>query len=330
MANLRLVTLRRDRRMHPILRLALHRALLAAVLVLVVSAVTFVLLSVAPGDPAATLLGGFATPAKIAQVRRELGLEKPLWQQYWDWLDQAAHGSLGSSLVSQEAVFPELMGRLPVTLSLVVGTTLVSAVVGVGVGAFSAVRGGLVGRFLDVVSMLGFALPSFWLGLVLMELFAVQWGLLPATGYVSFGDSPLLWLRSLVLPVATLSIGGVTGIAKQTRDALLSEWGKDYVDALRATGLSERRILLRHALKNAAIPIVTVVGVYFVGMLGGAVLVENIFAMPGLGSLATSSTGQGDIPVVLGIAVLFCLIVVLVNFLVDLAYGLLNPRARAA
>ena len=210
------------------------------------------------------------------------------------------------------------------------GATLLAAVIGIGLGAVSAVRHGMSGRAIDVLAMLGFAIPNFWLGLVLMEIFAVKARLLPATGYISPGQSVTGWLQSLLLPVITLSAAGVTGIAKQTRDSMRDVLALDYIDLLRAGGVPGWRIIAAHALRNAAIPVLTMIGIFFVGMLSGTVVVESVFGMPGLGSLAVTATSQHDLPVIQGIAVLFCIMVVAVNLVIDLAYGWVNPKARVS
>lgn len=299
-------------------------------LLFVVSILTFVLTSLSPGNAAQTILGSSATPERVAALERELGLTDPLWLQYWHWLSNALQGDLGTSLVSYQSVGAAVLGRLPVTLSLVVLGTLASAVLGVGLGMISALRGGGIGRAIDVLAMLGFAVPNFWLGLMLVNLLAVTVHLFPATGYVDLSQSAGGWARSLVLPVATLAAVGLTGIAKQTRDSLREVMSRDYIRALRADGIPERQIILRHALRNAAIPVITLVGIFFIGMLGGTVLVESVFVMPGLGSLAVSSARGGDLIALQGIVVVLCVIVVMVNLLIDLAYGWLNPKARLA
>lgn len=311
-------------------RLVIRRLLLAVPLLFVVSILTFVLTSLSPGNAAQTILGSSATPERVAALERELGLTDPLWRQYWDWLSNALQGDLGTSLVSYQSVGAAVLGRLPVTLSLVVLGTLASAVLGVGLGMVSALRGGGLGRAIDVLAMLGFAVPNFWLGLVFVDLLAVTVHLFPATGYVDLSQSAGGWARSLVLPVATLAAVGLTGIAKQTRDSLREVMSRDYIRALRADGIPERQIVLRHALRNAAIPVITLVGIFFIGMLGGTVLVESVFVMPGLGSLAVSSARGGDLIALQGIVVVLCMIVVVVNLLIDLAYGWLNPKARLA
>jgi peptide/nickel transport system permease protein len=315
---------------HVMRRLIARRLLLAIPLLFVVSFLSFALVAIAPGDPAADILGMNATAAQDAALDRQLGFDQPVPVQYWHWLVNALHGNFGTSYASSQPVLSIVNSGLGITLSLVIGATLLTAVLGIGLGTLSAIRGGAAGRVTDAVAMLGFAIPSFWLGLVLQDLFAVHARLLPATGYVPFGQSPLGWLRALILPVVTLAVTGMTGVAKQTRDSMRDVLHRDYIDALRADGLSEWRIITRHALRNAAIPVVTALGTIFVGMLGGTVLVETVFSMQGLGSLVVSAAGEHDLPVIEAITVYFTVGVVIVNLLVDLAYGWLNPRARVA
>jgi peptide/nickel transport system permease protein len=311
------------------MRRVLLRWLLTSVpLVLFVSVLTFVLVSLVPGDAARSILGVETTPQTYEALRRQLGLNLPLWRQYWNWLDQVAHGSFGISIQSSAPVGHELAARLPVTLSIVGGAALVAAVFGVGLGLVSAVRGGPLGRALDVLSLSGLAVPAYWFGLVLVTVFAVKLHWFPASGYVSFSQSPGGWLVSLVLPVVTLGFGGSAVIAKQTRSGVLTELGRPYVLALRARGLSERRIVLRHVLRNAAAPVVTVLGLVVTGLIGGTVLVETVFVLPGLGSMAVTATTQHDIPVIQAVAVVFTLIVVGVNLLIEIVYAALDPKVR--
>ncbi|MFE6699040.1 ABC transporter permease [Streptomyces sp. NPDC057718] len=299
----------------------------AVPLLLGVSVLTFVLASLVPGDAARSMLGVNATPQQYKQLRDELRLDEPLWQQYWSWLTGAMRGDLGQSLQSSDSVSHELVGRLPVTLWLVAGAVLFAVVLGIGLGVAGAVRGGWVGRVVDAISLVGLAIPTFWLGLVLVTLFAVQTQVFPATGYVAFADSPLRWFESLVLPVLTLGIGSAAPIAQQTRDGVLAEQERDYVSVLRARGISEKRILL-HVLRNAGTPVLSVVGLVATGLFGGAVLAEIVFVMPGLGSLVVNAAATHDIPVIQGVAVVFTLLVVVVNLLVELGYGALNPKVR--
>lgn len=309
------------------IRLVLRRLAWSVPLLLVASVISYLFVGLLPGDPARSLVGQNATPEQVAAVREQLGLNLPLWEQYWNWLKSALTGDFGSSIISRQSVTGLLNDRLEPSLSLIVGATLVATIVGVTLGIRGARRGPL-GRVVDAFSVLGIAIPDFWLGLMLIVLFAVQWSLLPPTGYVPIVDGPGAWLTSLVLPVITLAIPATAIIAKQTRDAVSASLDKTFVRTLRAAGASDRSIVYRHALKNAAIPILTVVGLVFIGALSGTVAVESIFAIPGLGSTAVQATSASDLPLIQGVVIYFTLIVIVVNLLVDLAYGYFNPRVR--
>lgn len=301
------------------------------VLLFAVSVLTFVLSALAPGDAAKAMLSGQTTsytPEQYEHLRHELGIDQPLPVQYWHWLDRLLHGSLGTDLFSGQPITEALNARLGASLSIIVGTVLVSAVVGVGIGVFSAVRGGLPGRLANGLSLLGLAAPNFWLSLVLIELLAVQLPVLPPTGYVPFGEDPGNWLRSLVLPVIALSVGGSAFIARQTRDAMADTLARNFILMLRAQGLPLRSIIFKHALRNAAIPVVTLLGLMFVSLLGGTVLIETVFAVPGLGQQAVTASSTHNLPMIEGVAFYFTVIVIIVNLLVDLSYGWLNPKVR--
>jgi peptide/nickel transport system permease protein len=315
---------------NPILRIVLRRLLLSVPLVIVVSALSFVLLSLTPGNAADAILGPSAAPSEYPKLTAALGLNQPIYTQYWHWLEHALQGNLGISILSDQSVTQIIDQRLPVTLSLIGGAVLVSVIFGVSLGIFSALRGGIVGRVTDGFALLGFALPGFWIAAELIVLFAVKLAWFPATGYVSLAQSPSQWLQSLVLPVTSLALGGAAAIAKQTREAMLDVLGSEHIRMAWANGLSPRSIVFRHALRNAAPPIITVLGLQVVSLLGGTILVETIFALPGLGSLVVNSALQHDLPVVTGVAVYFTVIVVIVNLLIDLAYTWLNPRVRTA
>jgi peptide/nickel transport system permease protein len=309
-------------------RLIIGRFLIAVPTLIVSTALTFTLVSLIPGDPAATVLGENATRAQYAAVDRQLGVNKPLIAQYLQWVGRALRGNLGHSLFTNQSVASMLNSRLPVTLSLALGTMVLTAILGVGLGVLSARESRIVARTSDVVSLVGLSLPSFWVGLMLINLVAVGTGILPATGYVNFTTSIGGWARSLLLPVLTLTIAMVAIVAKQTRDALLDALSSDYIRVLRANGVTERSLLYRHALRNAAIPVTTVLGLIVVGLLGGTVVVEQVFALPGLGSLAVLATNEHDLPVIEGVVTYFVLIVVAVTLVLDLAYGWLNPKVR--
>lgn len=305
----------------------------SVVLLFLVSVLTFVLSALAPGDAAKAMLSGQTTSYTDEQyqaLRHELGIDEPLPVQYWNWLNRLLHGSLGTDLFSGQPITQALGARLGASLSVIIGTVIVSAVVGISFGVYSAVRGGLAGRLVDGLSLLGLAAPNFWLSLVLVELFAVQLTIFPATGYVPFGEDPLEWLRGLVLPVLALSAGGSAFIARQTRDAMADVLSRDFVVALRAHGLPLRSVVGKHALRNAAIPVVTLLGLMFVSLLGGTVLIEGVFAIPGLGQQAVTASGTHNLPMIEGVAFTFTVIVVVVNLLVDLSYRWLNPTVRAS
>jgi len=314
------------------IRIAARWLVSSVALLFAVTALTFVLASLAPGSAARAVLGAntSVTPQQYAQVKRQLGLDKPLPVQYWDWLSHLLHGSLGNDLFSGQPITAALGTRIGASLSLIVATIVVSGVAGVAFGTVSAVRGGLTGRILDALTVFGFALPSFWLGLILIDVLAVQARLFPTTGYAALGSDPGQWLRSIVLPVLTLSAGTTAAIARQTRDSMLQVFGRDFITALRSRGLPLRVIVGKHALRNAAIPVVTTLGVVFIGLLGGTVLVEQVFAIPGLGEAAVTATSSHDLPMIEGIAFYFAILVVIVNLLVDISYSVLNPRVRMA
>ena len=236
------------------LMLIARRVTTSLVLVLISTFAIFILMSLVPGDPARTILGETATPEAIEQLREQLGLNQPLLVQYGQWLVSAVQGDLGTSIFSGEPVTKLLALRAGVTLSLMVGSTLVIAIIGIALGLASALRGGRLGAAIDALSLVGLALPSFWIAIVLVALFAVTIRIFPATGYVQPSSSLSGWALSLVLPVASLAIGGVTIVAKQMRESARDVLEREYVRVLRATGIAEWRIVLVHVLRNASVP----------------------------------------------------------------------------
>lgn len=311
-----------------ILRAIVRRLLMAVPLLFLVSILSFLLVSVTPGDAARQILGTEGTQEAYLRLRHAMGLDLPLYEQYWRWLKHALQGDFGTSLVTSQKVTYAIDQRLPVTASLIVGALLVTLALGIGIGVFSAVRGGAAGRFVDGFALVGFALPSFWVGAALIALFAVRVHWFPATGYVPLAQSPSQWFLSLVLPVIALALHSVAAIAKQTREAMLDALSSEYVRMARASGISGASILFRHAFKNASIRVVTILGLQTVGLLGGTVFVESVFALPGLGGLAVNSTLEHDLPTIQGVVVYFTVIVIAVNLMIDLAYTLLDPRIR--
>ncbi len=312
-----------------LVRVIARRVVISVTLLVIIPALTFVIEALTPGNAADFLLGVSATPEQRAALNHQLGLDQPLWVRYLTWMGRFLHGDLGNSLFTGEPVSQGLASWLPVSLSLLIGATLVTVVVGVAIGAASAQHTGGIGRLIDSLSVLGIAVPNFWLEVVLVEVFAVTFRILPATGYVQPQDSLIEWGLSLVLPVVALAFAGVTAVAKQTRDQMKDVLDRDFIRNLRANGVHERSVIYRHALRNASIPIVTVIGQLFVGALAGSVVVENIFVLPGLGSAAVQAATSHDYPVIQGISVYFTLIVIAVNVIVDIAYGWLNPQVRS-
>jgi peptide/nickel transport system permease protein len=298
-------------------------------LLLAVTALTFALASLAPGSAVSAVLGNDTThtPEQYEQVKHQLGLDRSLPAQYWHWLSDLFHGSLGNGLFDGQPITDALNSRLGPSMSIIVSTIVVSGVLGIGIGVFSAVRGGVIGRLLDVVAIASFAVPNFWLAVVLIEVFAVKAGLFPSTGYVPLTTDPVQWALSIALPVITLSAAATAFLARQTRDSMLRVLAKDFIVSLRAQGLSTRSIVFKHALRNAAIPVVTALGIMFISLLGGTVFIENVFSIPGLGQVAVNAGASHDLPKIEGVALYFAVIVIAVNLVVDLSYRVLNPRA---
>ncbi|MDQ1135266.1 peptide/nickel transport system permease protein [Microbacterium sp. SORGH_AS 1204] len=305
-----------------------RRLAIAVPLVLLVSLLTFLLVPLIPGDPAATILGNTATPAQLASLREALGLDRPLFERYLDWLTAALRGDFGSSFYDHSPVLETIAARIPVTLSLTLAATLLSLIVGVGLGVLAAVRGGVVDRAVQLISVVGMALPNFWLALVLVLCLAIWVPIFLPSGYVPFEDDPNGWLRSLTLPTIALGLASATAIALQTRASLTDLARRDFVRILRAKGVSRTSIITKHLLRNASGPILTVTGLQFVGMLGGAVVIEQVFALPGLGSLIFASVSKLDVPLMQGVVVVMTLLVVAVNLLTDLVSAWLNPKLR--
>lgn len=312
------------------LRLVGRRLLFSVPLVLVVTFLTYVLAALAPGDLARTAVGPGASNAAYQAMRTELGLNEPLLVRYWDWLVGALHGDLGTSVLTGQTIVQQLNARVPVTLAIVVGVLIVTIIVGVALGTFSALRGGFLGRIVDVLSLGGLIFPSFWVALILISVFAVTLGWFPATGYTTFATSPTAWLLSLVLPVFAVALGAMTALAKQTRDSMTDVMSKDFIRSLRATGMSESKIVAKHALRNASLPLVTLLGLILINTISGTVFVEQIFVLPGLGNLGVQAALQNNIPLLQGVTLYFTIFTVVINLLVDISYGWLNPKVRAA
>ncbi len=310
------------------LQMILRRLGMSVPLLFVVTFLAFFLNSLAPGDLARTMMQGEGTEEQYQALRVDLGLDQPVIVRYGRWLGQALQGDLGMSFFTKEPVTELLNGRIGVTLSLMVGVAIVCVSVGLLLGVFSALRGGWVGRSIDTISLMGLIFPSFWVALVFIAIFAVGLRWLPATGYTPFWQDPKLWLLSLVLPVFSVALHSITTVAKQTRDSMSDVMGRDFIRSLRACGIPERSIIWKHGLRNAALPVVTVLGLVMVSALSGTVFVERVFVLPGLGSLAVSAALTNDIALLQGATLYFTLLTIAINLLVDLSYGWLNPKVR--
>jgi peptide/nickel transport system permease protein len=309
--------------------LSLAKRLVRSLAVFIV--VTFATFSLMYGNGpgiAHAVLGLNATPQAVQAEVVKLGLDQPLYLQYWDWLTGLAHGDLGNSFYTSESVSSALANRVPVTLALVFLALLLTAVLSVILGVTAAVRGGWVDRVLQFISVLGTAVPAFIIAIALVFAFAIHWRAFPATGYVSPNVSASGWLSSLTLPVLALLIGAVAGAAAQFRTAVLDQLGRDYVRTMRARGIPEREIIFRNVLRNAAPPGLTVLSLTVFGLLGGAVFIEQVFALPGIGQMANMAAKISDVPLVMGTVLVAVVIVLVVNFAGDLAITVLNPKAR--
>jgi len=310
-------------------RYILRRVIFMLPVALFVSFIVFMLIHLVPGDPVRVLLGEEATPQTVAALQHQLGLDKPLPQQFGLWLWQALHGNLGTSIQLQQPVLQALLQRIPVTLELGLASLVYSLALAIPLGVYSAThRKGWLEGLINVSTLVGTAIPNFVLALLLIFLFAVAIRLFPPGGYASFTDDPASNLRDLVLPMIALGTSTVAVNLRQLRASMVEALEQDYVRTARAKGLSERRVNYIHALRNSLIPLMTIVGLQIGQILGGAVVIEVIFLWPGIGKLAIDSIFAKDYPVVQGVVLLAAFSYMLVNLLVDVSYVFLDPRIR--
>lgn len=306
-----------------------RRIAAGVVLIFVVTAVTFVLIYSGGNNIARNILGADATKAQVAAKAASLGLDQPVYRQYWHWVSGVLHGSFGTSYFTGQSVVTAMASRIPVTVSLVAFSLVLITTLSVVIGVVSARRGGFWDRLVQVLSVFGYSLPSYWIALVLVVGIALPFsGVFPATGYTAPAISVTAWLACLTLPALALTIGGVAAVAQQIRGSMLDVMRQDYIRTLRSRGIDERAVVYRHALRNAATPALTVLALHVVTLLGGSIVIERIFALPGLGTLAINASQQGDVPEVMGVVSFMVVVVVVVNLLIDLANGWLNPKAR--
>lgn len=302
-------------------RVIVWRLLHIIPVMIAISLIVFALLHLAPGDPAFVLAGEDATPADLHAIRVKLGLDKPLYVQYGLWAAGIVRGDLGRSIITRRPVIAEIRTRVKPTAELAVAAMALAAVVGIGIGIVSAVyQYSVLDHATMVVALLGVSLPIFWVGLMMIFLFSVEWRWFPTGGAADF--------RALVLPAVALGAASVAIVARMTRSSVLETIRKDYTRTARAKGLAGRVVIFRHALRNALIPIVTVVGLQFGYLLGGAVVTETVFSRPGLGRMLVDAIGSRDFPVVQGGLMILGGSFVLMNAFVDLLYAYLDPRIR--
>lgn len=307
----------------------LNRLLSLLPTLVIVGTIGFFLIHLTPGCPAAVMLGEEATEETIRQLREHLGLNRPVLVQWAYWLGGAAQGDLGMSFYLKRPVVQAITERLEPTLMLTLYSLAIATGLGVLAGIVAAVKHNtVIDQLLMVVTLLGLSMPSFWLGLILMLLFALQLGWFPAAMYVPLADGLWASLRSLTLPAVTLGFVSAAPIARMVRSSMLQVLNEDYIRTARAKGAEERSVILIHAFRNALIPTVTMVGMMVGGLFGGAIVIEQVFALPGVGRLVLSSIARRDYPVIQGVLLYFAAIHVVVNLVVDVLYVYLDPRVK--
>ena len=310
-------------------KLIVQRLMALVPLLFIVSVLTFSFTSLLPSDPVDLIIGDLGTQEQYDMVRERLGLNEPVVLRYVEWLGRAVQGDLGTSFFNSVSVTGAVMQRLPVTLSLTVVSALIAVVVGVGAGIAAALRPrSWIDRLATLGATIGQAIPNFWFGLVMVAVFAVNLRWFPATGFTPISASPWDWLRSVTLPALALGLSSSAAIARQVRSAMVGVLQQDYIRAARAQGLSARRVVFKHALTNAMVPVVAVLSFQITVLLGGALIVEQVFAINGLGTLAITAVRRQDIPMIQGLVLVMVALVVIVQLATDVVYGLLNPKAR--
>lgn len=307
-------------------RFVVRRLLLTLPVILAMSVFVFLMIRLVPGDPVRTMLGFRATESNVAVVREQLGLDLPIIQQYVSWAGGVITGDLGRDFISDAPISELLAQRLPVTLELTILAMGLAVLIGVPLGVLAATRGPWTGRTTSAFVVSAISVPDFWLGIMLVLLFSGALRVLPPSGYTPLLENPAENLRYMILPVLTLAAGETAYILRTTRGSMESILGSPFILFLRAKGVSERRITFKHALRNAAVPIVTVVGIQFGVLLGGAIVIETLFALPGVGRLIVTAIQQRNYPVVQAGVLVVAVLFIVVNLITDLIYGLLDPR----
>jgi peptide/nickel transport system permease protein len=309
----------------------LRRIAVAVPLMLLVTLAAFSLTWLLPGDAAYAIGGIDATPEEIAHIRDRLDLDRPAYERYGRWVGHAVQGDLGTSALTDQSVTAEIKRRVPITASIAIGAFVMSIVIGAVLGL---VQGAFAGRWPDKILLAlvsaGLSMPQFWLATLLVSFFAVHWHWFPAVGYVGLTNSPVEWFKHAFLPMLTLAVFTWSEIARQLRTGLVDVLDQDYIRAAQARGLSRPRVMAKHALKNAALPTITILGVRLGLLIAGSVIVESIFGIPGLGAYALTAIQSHDVPVIQAVVVVSAAAVITLSVLVDIAYGFLNPKVKVA
>ncbi len=306
------------------------RILILIATLLLVSGAIFIVLHVIPGDPAQLILGIQATPETLHELRHKLGLDLPLPVQYLNWIGELMRGDLGRSITYDVPITSLIISRLQVTIPLAILSILFAVVFSVPLGVYAALHRNRPGDYgVMVFSQIGLAIPAFWAGILLILLFAVELRWFSAGGFKPWAETPWGACKSLLLPALSLGLIRAAVLARLTRSCMLEVLGEDYIRTARSKGLTEKVVVYKHAFRNALIPVVTIVGLQMGELLAGAIVIENVFNLPGLGRLVFLAIGQRDFPVVQAVSLLIAFLIVLVNFSVDVVYGVIDPRIRA-
>lgn len=296
---------------------------------LLVATIVFLMLRLVPGDPARAILGETASEDQISAMRDKLGINRPIWEQYVEWLGNAVRGDLGNSIISGRSISGDIMDRFWNSAEIIVISVVLSLIVAIPLGTIAALRRNQFADFaLSSFAMLGLSVPGFVIGTIFVLLFGLKWGILPQSRFVGWDDDPLGHMRLLILPSLTLAIGNAAVLLRMMRSSMLEVLRQDFVRTARAKGLSEPRVIRAHTLRNAINPVVSLVGLEIATLLGGMVIVEQIFNWPGLSTLLLSGVLSRDYPVVQGVVLVIAVVTIIVNVIVDITYALLDPRIR--
>ena len=307
----------------------IKRTLILIVTLILVSMAIFIVLMVIPGDPAQIILGVHATPETLSRLRHQMGLDRPAVIQYLSTMKDLARGDLGRSITYAVPIRSLILSRLQVTLPLAILSMIFAILISIPMGAYSALHRNRAGDYgIMIFSQMGLAVPAFWAGILLILLFAVTLQWFPAGGFHPWVVNPVQSLRSLLLPAISLGFVRAAVLTRMTRSSMLEVLGEDYIRTARSKGLPERVVVYKHAFRNAIIPVVTIVGLQAGDLLAGAIIIENVFHLPGIGRLVYEAIGQRDLPVIQGVVLFIALMIVVINFVIDIVYRYLDPRIR--